>query len=58
MSAAVGDYRPLEYSNQKIKKKADEFYLKLGKTKIFYLILENIKQNKLFVGLLWKQKCY
>jgi phosphopantothenoylcysteine decarboxylase / phosphopantothenate---cysteine ligase len=31
MSAAVGDYRPLEYSNQKIKKKADEFYLKLGK---------------------------
>ncbi|MCB8540646.1 MULTISPECIES: bifunctional phosphopantothenoylcysteine decarboxylase/phosphopantothenate--cysteine ligase CoaBC [unclassified Faecalibacillus] len=31
MSAAVGDYRPLEYSDQKIKKKADEFYLKLGK---------------------------
>ena len=31
MSAAVGDYRPLEYSDQKIKKKAEEFYLKLGK---------------------------
>ena len=56
MSAAVGDYRPLEYSNQKIKKKADEFYLKLGKNEDILSYIGKHKTKQTIVGLLWKQK--
>ena len=50
MSAAVGDYRPLEYSNQKIKKKADEFYFKIRKKRRYFILYWKHKTKQTICG--------
>jgi phosphopantothenoylcysteine decarboxylase / phosphopantothenate---cysteine ligase len=51
MSAAVADYTPLNVSDQKIKKKEDEFTLQLTKTKDILKTLGNRKRkDQVLVG--------
>ena len=50
MSAAVGDYRPLEYSNQKIRKKLTNFIKIRKKRRYFILYWKNIKTKQTICG--------
>lgn len=50
LSAAVADYTPKYKENQKIKKKEDEFYLELVKTKDILASLGKIKENQKLIG--------
>lgn len=49
-SAAVADYRPKEYSDNKIKKSDDDLSIRLDRTKDIALELGKIKNNKILVG--------
>lgn len=49
-SAAVADYRPKEYSDNKIKKSDDDLSIRLDRTKDIALELGKIKDNKILVG--------
>ena len=49
-SAAVADYRPKQYSDNKIKKSDDDLSIKLDRTKDIALELGKIKDNKILVG--------
>lgn len=49
-SAAVADYRPKEYSDNKIKKSDDDLSIILDRTKDIALELGKIKNNKILVG--------
>ena len=51
MSAAVADYTPVEFSNQKIKKNADTFSIELTKTKdILKTLGSQKKEGQLLIG--------
>ncbi|OFI07666.1 coenzyme A biosynthesis bifunctional protein CoaBC [Clostridium acetireducens DSM 10703] len=49
-AAAVSDYKPKNYSNQKIKKKNDEFTLELVKDNDILRKLGQMKKNQILVG--------
>jgi len=49
-TAAVGDYRPIEFSEHKIKKNADEIVLTLGKTRDILKELGKRKKGQVLVG--------
>lgn len=49
-SAAVADYRPKEYSDNKIKKSDEDLSIRLDRTKDIALELGKIKNNKILVG--------
>ncbi len=49
-SAAVADYRPKDYSDQKIKKQPGEQVIELERTKDILLQLGKIKDNQLLIG--------
>lgn len=49
-SAAVADYRPKEYADNKIKKSDDDLSIRLDRTKDIALELGKIKNNKILVG--------
>ncbi|WP_170075253.1 bifunctional phosphopantothenoylcysteine decarboxylase/phosphopantothenate--cysteine ligase CoaBC [Paraclostridium dentum] len=49
-SAAVADYRPKEYSDNKIKKSDYDLSIRLDRTKDIALELGKIKNNKILVG--------
>jgi phosphopantothenoylcysteine decarboxylase/phosphopantothenate--cysteine ligase len=50
MSAAVADYKPVNFSNSKIKKKEDEWQLQLTKTKDILCHLGKIKKEGQFIA--------
>ncbi|WP_105955976.1 bifunctional phosphopantothenoylcysteine decarboxylase/phosphopantothenate--cysteine ligase CoaBC [Apilactobacillus quenuiae] len=50
MAAAVSDYRPLIYSNQKIKKNDDNLILNLSKTNDILKEITKTKSNQFVVG--------
>ncbi len=50
MAAAVGDYQPVQYSSQKIKKNKDLFLLKLKKTVDILAEIGKKKGNKILIG--------
>lgn len=49
-SAAVADYRPLEYSDKKIKKSDDDLSIKLTRNKDVALEIGKIKGDKILIG--------
>lgn len=50
MSAAVADYKPVNFSNKKIKKKEDQWQLQLTKTKDILQQLGSIKKEGQFIA--------
>ena len=50
MSAAVSDYKPLEFSEKKLKKDNKELNVKFKKTKDILFELGKIKSNQFLVG--------
>lgn len=49
-SAAVADYKPLNVSDQKMKKNDDDLSIPLSRTKDIALSIGKVKNNKVFVG--------
>lgn len=49
-AAAVADYKPKNVASQKIKKSADDFVIKLEKTKDILASLGNSKENQFLIG--------
>ncbi|MGL5315190.1 MAG: bifunctional phosphopantothenoylcysteine decarboxylase/phosphopantothenate--cysteine ligase CoaBC [Peptostreptococcaceae bacterium] len=49
-SAAVADYKPKNYSNQKIKKSDDDLVIRLDRNKDIAYEIGKIKQDKILVG--------
>lgn len=49
-SAAVADYKPINYSDKKIKKSDDDLYLKLERNKDIAKEIGKLKKDKILVG--------
>lgn len=50
MAAAVSDYKPVSYSDQKIKKNDDNLVIKLSKTNDILKAIAKIKYNQFVIG--------
>ncbi|TPR40575.1 bifunctional phosphopantothenoylcysteine decarboxylase/phosphopantothenate--cysteine ligase CoaBC [Apilactobacillus micheneri] len=50
MAAAVSDYKPVSYSDQKIKKNDDNLVIKLSKTNDILKAIAKIKSNQFVIG--------